>query len=100
MKKQKICIIGGSLTGLATAICLSELDCEIDLVTGNLEKNLRSSRTIAVSENNLDFLNNHKIYPFLKKGIWACNKMKLYTETSKEKFSEIFELDQENKNTY
>ena len=61
MEKQKICIIGGSLTGLATAICLSELDCEIDLVTGNLEKNLRSSRTIAVSENNLDFLNNHKI---------------------------------------
>ena len=98
MEKQKICIIGGSLTGLATAICLSELNCEIDLVTGNLEKNLRSSRTIAVSENNLDFLNNHKIYPFLKKGIWACNKMKLYTETSKEKFSEIFELDQENKN--
>jgi len=98
MEKQKICIIGGSLTGLATAICLSELNCEIDLVTGNLEKNLRSSRTIAVSENNLDFLNNHKIYPFLKKEIWACNKMKLYTETSKEKFSEIFELDQENKN--
>jgi len=98
MEKQKICIIGGSLTGLATAICLSELNCEIDLVTGNLEKNLKSSRTIAVSENNLDFLNNHKIYPFLKKEIWACNKMKLYTENSKEKFSEIFELDQENKN--
>ena len=98
MEKQKICIIGGSLTGLATAICLSELNCEIDLITGNLEKNLKSSRTIAVSENNLDFLNNHKIYPFFKKEIWACNKMKLYTETTKEKFSEIFELDQENKN--
>ena len=98
MEKQKICIIGGSLTGLATAICLSELNCEIDLVTGNLEKNLRSSRTIAVSENNLDFLNNLKISPFFEKEIWACNKMKLYTETTKEKFSEIFELDQENKN--
>jgi len=94
MEKQKICIIGGGLTGLATAICLSELDCEIDLVTGNLEKNPRSTRTIAVSENNLDFLNDLKISPVFEKEIWACDKMKLYTETTKEKFSEIFELDQ------
>ena len=98
MEKQKICIIGGSLTGLTTAICLSELGCEIDLITGNLEKNLKSQRTIAVSENNLDFLNDLKISPLFKKEIWACNKMKLYTESVKEKFSEIFELNQENKN--
>ena len=56
MKKQKICIIGGSLTGLVTAIGLSKLDCEIDLLTGNLTKNFKSSRTIAISENNLRFL--------------------------------------------
>ena len=98
MEKQKICIIGGSLTGLTTAICLSELGCEIDLITGNLEKNLKSQRTIAVSENNLDFLNDLKISPLFKKEIWACNKMKLYTESVKGKFSEIFELNQENKN--
>ena len=58
MKKQKICIIGGSLTGLVTAISLSKLNCEIDLITGNLVSNLKSTRTIAVSEDNFNFLND------------------------------------------
>ena len=53
MKKQKICIIGGSLTGLVTAISLSKLDCDIDLITGDLNRNLKTNRTIAISENNL-----------------------------------------------
>jgi len=98
MKKQKICIIGGSLTGLVTALSLSKLNCEIDLITGNLTKNLRSSRTIALSENNFNFLNKLNITNILKREIWICSKMKLYTEVGKEKFSEIFELNKENKN--
>ena len=98
MKKQKICIIGGSITGLATAISLSKLNCEIDLITGNLVKNYKSSRTIAVSENNFHFLNKLNISKSLKKEIWTCSKMKLYTEVKSEKFSEIFELNKEGKN--
>ena len=59
MKKQKICIIGGSLTGLVTAISLSKLNCEIDLITGkNIKKNA-SNATIAISENNLESINKH-----------------------------------------
>ncbi len=98
MEKQKICIIGGSLTGLVTAVSLSKLNCEIDLITGNLVKNLKSSRTIAVSENNFDFLNKLNISNLLKKEAWTCSNMKLYTEVRKEKFSKIFELNKENKN--
>ena len=98
MKKQKICIIGGSLTGLVTAISLSKLNCKIDLITGNLVKNFESSRTIAVSENNFHFLNKLNITKSLKKEIWTCSKMKLYTEVKNEKFSEIFELNKEGKN--
>ena len=98
MKKQKICIIGGSLTGLVTAIGLSKLNCKIDLITGNLVKNFESSRTIAVSENNFHFLNKLNISKSLKKEIWTCSKMKLYTEVKSEKFSEIFELNKEGKN--
>ena len=67
MKKQKICIIGGSLTGLVTALSLSKLNCEIDLITGNLVKNLKSGRTIALSENNFNFLNKLNISNLLKK---------------------------------
>ena len=97
MKNQKICIIGGSLTGLVTAISLSKLDCEIDLVMGNLNQNLKSSRTIAISENNFDYLNNLNISNDLKKIVWKCSVLKLYTENKKKKFSEIFEINNENK---
>ena len=44
MKRQKICIIGGSLTGLVTAITLSKLNCEIDLVTEKFTQNYKSNR--------------------------------------------------------
>ena len=40
MKKQKICIIGGGLAGMVTAISLSKINCDIDLITGtNTQKN-------------------------------------------------------------
>ena len=97
MKRQKICIIGGSLTGLVTAISLSKLNCTIDLITGDIDKNLKSNRTIAISENNLDFLNKLNISKLLKKEMWSCSIMKLYTEIKNKKFSEIFELNNENK---
>jgi len=98
MKKQKICIIGGSLTGLVTAISLSKLNCEIDLITGDFVKDFKSSRTIAVSENNYNFLKKLNIFELFKEEIWICSKMKLYTEVKKEKFVEIFELNREEKN--
>ena len=58
MKKQKICIIGGGLTGLITAATLGKLNLQIDLITGNLDKDLKTNKTIAISENNLNFLKN------------------------------------------
>ena len=96
MKKQKICIIGGSLTGLVTAISLSKLNCEIDLVTSDANQNIKSNRTIAVSENNFNFLNELNISKFFKKKIWSCSIMKLYTENKNEKFSEVFKLNNDN----
>ena len=98
MKKQKICIIGGSLTGLVTAISLSRLNCKIDLVTGNINQNAKSNRTVAISQNNYEFLKKLNIFNSInKKFFWSCSKMKLYTETKNEKFSKIFELNNESK---
>ena len=37
MKKQKICIIGDGLTGLTSALVLSQLDLDIDLVSKNTQ---------------------------------------------------------------
>ena len=37
MEKQKVCIVGGGLTGLITAITLSKLNLDIDLITQNID---------------------------------------------------------------
>ena len=97
MEKQKICIIGGNLTGLVTAIALSKLNCQIDLITGNANLNHKSNRTIAISEDNFDFLNKLNIKKSLIKEMWPCSIMKLYTEVKNKKFLEVFELNNNNK---
>ena len=57
MKKQKICIIGNGLTGLTTALILSELDIEVNLIGKfKLKKELLDNRTTTISANNYDFL--------------------------------------------
>ena len=67
MEKQKICIIGGGLTGLVTAISLSKLNISIDLIIGDSKLNPKSQRTIAISQDNLNFLNTLNISQTLKK---------------------------------
>ena len=72
MEKQKICIVGGSLTGLATAISLSNINCEIDIITENKKEDPNTNRTIAVSESNLDFLKKLGIFKNKSKTYWTC----------------------------
>ena len=97
MDKQKICIIGGGLTGLITAATLSRLNLKVDLITGNINKNFKSNRTLAISQSNYDFLKKINIFNFSKKDFWPCSHMKLYAETKKNKFIEIFELKKDKK---
>ena len=98
MKKQKICIIGGGLTGLITAIGLSKLNCEIDIITDNFTKNLKSNRTIAISNNNLNLLMKLNISKNFKKEIWPCSTMKLYSSNMNSEFMKIFEINKEKEN--
>ena len=95
MEKQKICIIGGGLTGLVTAITLSKLNCHIDLLAGNINQGLESNRTVAISQNNYEFLNKQNIFKTKKNELWPCTKMKLYTQDKNKKISEIFEINKE-----
>ena len=92
MEKQKICIIGGGLSGLITALVLSKLNLKIDLITGNINKNLKSNKTIAISQSNYDYLKKLNIFESLKKGFWPCSEMKLYAATKKKIFDKIFEF--------
>ena len=97
MVKQKVCIIGGGLTGLITAITLSKLNLKVDLIAGNIDQNIKSNRTIAVSQDNLNFLKKIGIFEYLKKEFWPCSQMKLYAEEKKERLNEIFELKKDKK---
>ena len=92
MQKQKVCIIGAGLTGLITAVCLSKLNLEIDLVADNMNQNLQSFRTTAISQDNLEFIKKLQIFKINKQNFWPCSKMELYTE-NKHKLSKIFQLD-------
>ena len=97
MENQKICIIGGGITGLITAITLSKLNCVIDLIISDPNEHLKSKRSIAISEDNFNFLNKLSISKNLKKEIWPCSIMKLYTENKKNNFIKVFELNNEKK---
>ena len=92
MKKQKVCIIGGGLTGLITALALSKLNLNVDLVIGSIKAHIASNKTTAISQENYCFLKQLKIINFSKIKFWPCTKMKLYTEKKFNKFDEIFEI--------
>tara|TARA_Y100000590_G_scaffold302454_1_gene340960 strand:+ start:960 stop:2129 length:1170 start_codon:yes stop_codon:yes gene_type:complete len=94
MKKQKVCIIGSGLTGLVTAITLSKLNLDVDLITSdNLKSLKKSNRTTAISQNNFVFLKKKIGNNFLLNYLWPCTNMKLYTQSESKKFHEIFKLD-------
>ena len=95
MKQQKVCIIGGGLTGLITAATLSKLNLKIDIVMSNITKNMKSNRTIAISQNNYDFLKNLNIFKTPEKYFWPSMSMKLYTKIKNELSHEIFDINSE-----
>ena len=90
MEKQKICIIGGGLTGLITAAVLSRLNLKVDLVTNNIHKSIKSERTTAISHYNYSYLKKFSFFKSLKKLFWPCGEMKLYSREKNEILSEIF----------
>ena len=56
MKKHKICIVGGGLTGLISALVLSERGLDIDLIVENKVSKIQDLRVTAISEKNMEFL--------------------------------------------
>ena len=56
MKKYKICIVGDGLSGLITALTLSKLNIEIDLVSKKQKQEIKDNRTTAISPTNFKFI--------------------------------------------
>jgi len=95
MEKQKVCIIGGGLTGLVTAATLSKLNLKIDLITENVNQNIKSNRTTAISRDNYNYLRKLNVLKFSKKDFWPCFKIKLYTKNKSKKYDEVFQLNED-----
>tara|TARA_Y100000590_G_scaffold48162_1_gene51076 strand:- start:5275 stop:6408 length:1134 start_codon:yes stop_codon:yes gene_type:complete len=82
MKKQKICIVGDGLTGLTTALILSKLGIDIDLISKkNKTTKFVDNRTTAISEDNYFFLSKYLSNIDLK-SFWPCQRIDLYYEKS------------------
>ena len=80
MKKQKICVIGDGLSGLAATLILSQLDVKIDFISKNdQKKKIDDRRTTAISPSNYNFLSKCLNYQD-RKYFWACNKISLFYE--------------------
>jgi 2-octaprenyl-6-methoxyphenol hydroxylase len=94
MEKQKVCIIGGGLTGLTAALILGKLNLNVELVIDNFNNNSKNQRTTAFSESNYFFLKKHHIFKSSNYDLWPCKDMELYDEDHDKK---IFSFSSKNK---
>ena len=92
MKKQKVGIIGGGLSGFVTALCLSKLNIDVDLVCDEINFKKNNSRSIALSQNSLNFLKKINFKKISEKDFWPCMEMKLYSKNEKKESQEIFDF--------
>ena len=82
MKKHKICIVGGGLTGLLSAIILDHKEVDIDLIVNNKKKNIQDLRSTAISEENFIFLRS-SIKNLNTNQFNSVKKINLYYEGNK-----------------
>ena len=95
MKKHKICIVGGGLTGLISALILSERGVDIDLIVENNVSKIKDLRVTAISEKNMEFLKS-TIKNINLKLFYPVNKINLFFE--KDNQTRNFLNFEENKN--
>ncbi len=81
MKKHKICIVGGGLTGLISALVLSEKRLDIDLIIENNVSKIKDLRVTAISEKNMEFLKS-TIKNINLKLFYPVKKINLFFEKS------------------
>ena len=79
MKKHKICIVGGGLTGLISALVLSERGLNIDLMVENNVSKIKDLRVTAISEKNMEFLKS-RIKNINLKLFYPVKKIHLFFE--------------------
>lgn len=95
MSKQSICIFGGGLTAITTALILSKLNLSIDLIDKNFYKDRSSLRSLALSNKNYDFLNKF-LNLKLNKVSWPIKAMQLFEDRENKNFKNILNFQKKN----
>ena len=83
MKKHKICIVGGGLTGLISALILREKVLDIDLIVENKVYKSKDLRVTAISEKNLEYLKT-SLKKINSKLFYPVKKINLFFERDKQ----------------
>ena len=78
---MNICLIGNNLTNLVLANILINRKIKVDLYSTLQKKKISKDRTLGISEKNINFLRENKIY--LNKIIWPIKKIEIFNEKNK-----------------
>jgi 2-octaprenyl-6-methoxyphenol hydroxylase len=92
---MNVCIIGDGLISLTLAKALINRKINVFIYHANNKKPQNLRRTIGISPNNIDFIENN-ILKIKKKLLWDINKIEIYSD-KKEK---ILNFDQSNKKLF
>ena len=92
---MKICLIGLNLTNLILANVFEEKKLNVDIYLNKKIQKIKTSRTIALSNENFDYLK------FLTKSSivsWKSKEIKIFTEDSQ--YKEIINFNKKNKEVF
>ncbi len=78
---MKVCIIGSGLTSLTLAKALVNQNIFVDIIHQKKSYLINKSRTLGISQNNVEFFNNDIIN--IEKILWKLKKIEIFTENLK-----------------
>ncbi len=78
---MRVCILGAGLSSLTLAKALVNQKIFVDLFTQKKITHVQKSRTLGISESNVDFFNNNIID--IKKILWKIKKIEVFTDNLK-----------------
>jgi len=76
-----VCILGNNLTALTLAKTLVNYEIDVELISKKKNYKINDSRTIGISNNNVDFFNSNIIN--IEKLIWKIKKIEIFSENLK-----------------
>jgi len=78
---MRVCILGNGLSTLSLAKALVNQNIHVDIFTQKKEPKFNQSRTIGITNNNINFFNKNIIN--IEKFLWNLKKIEIFTENLK-----------------